>query len=144
MQVYPDEGLVLLLKLVVNNKGEGLTWALFESNTQVTLASELADFTLADVSWGQVVLDDTDFTLSQVLLNNGAIQAPTESFLNGTGSSKSIYGYVVFDQVTQKLVAASRDADAPTIVPDGSTYDVVPQIGDYSDVSIPEIDGGTF
>ena len=144
MQIYPDEGLVLLLKLIVANRGVGLTWALFESNTIPTLESELGDFALASATWGQVVLDDTAFTLEQVLLNNGAIQAPKHAFTNTTGITQTVYGYVVFDSVTQVLIAVSRDASAPIAVSAGGHYDVVPSIGDYSDVSIPTVDGGTF
>lgn len=144
MQIYPDEGLVLLLKLVVANRGEGLTWALFDNDVRPTLDSILADFSLASDTWAQVVLTDTDFNLEQVLLHNGAIQAPRETFTNTTGSTQTIYGYVVVDQVTQVLIAAVRDVDAPITIPNAGTYMFVPAIGDYSDTSIPVVDGGTF
>lgn len=144
MQIYPDEGLILLLKLIAHNAGVGLTWQLFDSNTKPDLDSILADFSLASATWAQTVLDETDFTLEQVLLHNGAIQAPRVTFTNTTGSPQVIYGYVVYDSSTQVLVAASRDLDAPVTIAAGGTYHVTPSIGDYSDTSIPDIDGGTF
>lgn len=143
-QVYPDEGLVRLLRLVADNAGAGLTWALFESDTEVSLDSVLTDFTLSDASWGKVVLTESDFDQEQVMLNNGAIQAPMIVFTNTTGSSKTIFGFVIADATNALLIAASRDPAAPVTVINGGTYEVRPILGDYSDTSVPTIDGGTF
>lgn len=144
MQLYPDEGLVYLLKLIANNGGAGLTWALFDNDVTPTLDSLLADFHLASATWAQVVLDDSAFVLEQVLMHNGSIQAAAHTFTNTTGLTQTVYGYLVFEAATHIIIKVERDPSAPVVIPAGSKYIVTPSFGDYSDVSIPEVDGGTF
>ena len=144
IQIYPDSGLVEMLLRIVANDGAGLTWALFQNDVEPDLDTNLADLTLADAGWGQTVLDETDFTLSQVALHIGTIQGSAIVFVNTTGVDQDVYGYAVFDQVGGKLFAVARFDVAPQTIAPAGNVSVLPIFGDYSDVLIPVIDGGTF
>lgn len=143
-QVYPDQGLVAMLKTIVENAGDGLTWALFTNDEDVDEESVLADFDLADVAWGQVNLVAADFILTQVVAHVGSIQADPIVYTNAELVSVDVYGYVVFDPVLQILIAASRFDSAPRVLSPGGQTSVQPILGDYSESFVPLIDGGEF
>lgn len=143
-QIYPDEGLIPMLLAIVDNAGEGLTWALYENDVQPDLDSVLSDFTLSDPTWGQAILDAADFTNSLVNLHIGTLQAPNIKFKNTTAATVTVYGYVVFNQVGNVLIAANRFEAAPVTLVVNATQTVTAIIGDYSEVLTDIIDGGTF
>jgi hypothetical protein len=144
VQIYPDEGLVPILLAIVANNGSGLTWALFSNNVTPTLDSVLADFTVPSGGWAERILDDTDFVFQQVALHVGTIQAPSIVYTNSTGSPKNVYGYIIFDQIGQKLRGAARFDIAPTTIINGGTQKVQAIIGDNSNEINAGIDNGTF
>lgn len=143
LQVYPDGGLTKLLKIIANNAGEGLQWSLFVNDVEPDTSNELEDFELAE-AWGHISLDDTDFVLEQVVAHVGTIQADTVNLLNDSGDDVEVYGYVVIEPVTQTLLMVWRDPDSPVTVEEGETYAITPVLGNYSDQSVPVVDGGTF
>ena len=143
LQVYPDEGLTTLLKTIARNDGNGLLWALFVNDVEPATDNELTDFTLSGL-WGQVTLDDTDFVLEQVVANVGTIQGDSIFLENDTGAPVNVYGHVVIDPVTNKLVMVVRFPTAPITVADGAEIPLTPVLGNYSDLSVPVVDGGTF
>ena len=57
--VYPDDGLLHQLKLIANNNGNGLLWQLYQNDIDPQLDSVLADFTLADATWGRARLSSS-------------------------------------------------------------------------------------
>lgn len=133
-QIYPDEGLIDVLKSVANGKdGGGLTWALFLNDITPTLDSLKADFTLAATGWTDsgATIDATAFTLGAVDTHIGTIQAANIFFTNATGVSQDAYGYIVYDG-DDKIVAAARFDDAPRVITNGAQTFVVPVLGDYS------------
>jgi hypothetical protein len=143
-QIYPDEGLIQSLLSVADNGGTGLKWALFTNDITPDLASELTDFDLADVAWGQVTLKAIDFTQSLVNLNVGTIQAAAVVFTNSGGTDVDVYGYLAFDPIRNCVVLCNRYDDAPRTVVAGGTLSLVPMMGDSSLVLTDVIDGGTF
>lgn len=143
IQVYPDEGLTKLLRIIAHNSGNGLRWRLFVNDVEPDPSNELGDFELAG-TWGQVALDDTDFVLSQVVAHVGTIQANTIELENDTGDLVGVYGYIVFEPGDGTLLMVHRFVDAPISVPDGESVPITPVLGDYSDLSVPIVDGGTF
>jgi len=144
IQNYPDEGLIRMLRLIVDNGGDGLTWALFDNDLTPTLDTVLADLTFPAGTWASKILKSVDFTLDQVAYHVGTIQGAAIVFTNSSGSSKTVYGFAVYDQVNQLLIAAARFDAAPVIIADGGMYNVLPILGDYCEIVVPEIDGGTF
>jgi len=143
LQCYPDEGLTTLLKIVANNNGNGLIWRLFTNNVEPATSNELEDFTLA-AAWGTRTVELEDFILSQVVAHVGTIQANTIMLENDTGSTVNVYGFVVIEPVNETLLMVYRYPDAPIAVADGEQIPMTPVLGDYSDLSVPIIDGGTF
>ena len=143
IQVYPDEGLTTLLKIIARNDGNGLLWALFVNDVEPATDNELADFTLS-AAWGQVTLDDTDFVLEQVVANVGTIQGNTIDLENDTGGAINVYGYVIIEPVSETLLMVYCDPNGPVSVADGDSYPITPVLGNYSDLSVPIVDGGTF
>jgi len=144
LQIYPDEGLVSMLLSIVDNNSLGLTWALYSNDVSPNLDSVLTDFTLINSSWAQRILTAGDFSYQQVALHIGTIQADAIAFVNTSGSTKTAYGYVVFNQHDSQLVAAARFDDAPETVLNTKCVRVSPIIGDHSASLTPIIDGGTF
>lgn len=143
IQVYPDEGLTTLLKMIARNDGNGLLWALFVNDVEPAVDNETSDFTKA-AAWGQRTLDDTDFTLEQVVANVGTIQGNSIFLENDTGGPVDVYGFIVVEPITQKLVMVHRYPTAPITVADGAEIPMTPVLGNYSDLSVPVVDGGTF
>jgi len=142
-QVYPDEGLTKLLKIIASNGGDGLVWRLYVNDFDPDFGIVLGDLTLAG-AWGTIVLTDAEFTDSQVIAHVGAIEAETVSFTNDTGNAIAVYGVAVYDDASQTLVMCQRFEDAPIVVEDGLSIEIDPVLGDYSDPFVPAIDGGTF
>lgn len=133
-QIYPDEGLLDVLKSVANGiDGGGLTWSLYLNNKTPTLDSVAADFTLAATGWTDSGsnLDAGDFIASNVTTHVGSIQAPNILFTNMTGVDQDVYGYVILDG-DGNLVAAARFDDAPRVIANGDSTYVIPVLGDYS------------
>jgi hypothetical protein len=144
LQIYPDEGLIPILKAIVGNGSAGLTWALYSNNITPDYDSEFADFIVPAGGWAERILHVADFTFEQVALHVGTLQAPSITFTNNTGSSKSVYGYIVYDQVAQKIRAAARFDSAPIAIANTGTIKVQALIGDSSNQLDLSIDGGTF
>lgn len=142
--VYPDDGLLHQLKLIANNNGNGLLWQLYQNDIDPQLDSVLADFTLADATWGQALVILADYSFLAVTLNIGTIQAGPVSFSNATGMDQDIYGYVVYDFTTSHLIAAARFDGAPLTVVDGQGFNLVPTLGLKNCQGIDIIDGGEF
>lgn len=133
-QIYPDEGLLYQLGRIVNGSGAGLFWQLYESNTTPSLNSVKADFTLS-AAWGKVQKAPADFTLTQVSAHIGSYQATNITFTNNTGSSKTIYGYLILDPTSAFIIGAARLDAAPVTVVNGGTIVITPIIGDSSALS---------
>lgn len=143
-QIYPDQGLTTMLLRIVENNGNGLTWALFTNDVDVDEASVFADFVLADAAWGRVNLHAADFILSQVVAHVGTIQANAILYTNSEAVPVNCYGYVVIDVGAQKIYTAARFDDAPRVVAPGGQTAVQAILGDYSESFVPLIDGGEF
>lgn len=143
IQVYPDDGLTTLLRIIARNDGNGLSWALFVNDVEPAVDNQLGDFTQA-AAWGKRLLDDTDFVLEQVVANVGTIQGDTIFLENDTGGPIDVYGFIVVEPVTQKLVMVHRYPTAPITVAHGAEIPLTPVLGNYSDLSVPVVDGGTF
>lgn len=143
-QIYPDQGLTQMLKVVVENGGNGLTWALFTNDEDVDEDSLFADFNLADVTWGRITLHAADFILSQVVAHVGTIQANPNVYTNTELVAVSVYGYLVYDGITQRIFAAARFDDGPRVIAPGGQTTIQAILGDYSESFVPLIDGGEF
>lgn len=142
-QIYPDEALLPILRAIVAQAAAGLTWALYQNDIDPQRDSVLADFDIA-ASWGQLNLTDTDFATGFVFQHIGVIQAASHRFENNTGVSQTIYGYVAFDPLTNKLIAVARFTDAPVVLDDGEYRSVAPLLGDFSQQPAEVYDAGTF
>lgn len=134
-QIYPDQGLVYMLDQIAKGSGTGLYWQLYQNNVTPTLGNVLTDFTLAATSWGRIQVADAAFTLKQVAANVGSIQAPNIVFINTTGVSQTVYGYVIIDDSLTKIVAAARFDTAPIVIAIAGNQTVTPILGDYSQFS---------
>lgn len=143
LQVYPDEGLILMLRRIANNKDNGLLWALFTNDVDPDPANERSDFTIAG-DWGQRTLDDDDFVLEQVVAHVGTIQGNTIFLTNDTGGNVTVYGFIVVEPTSNTLLMVNRFVDGPITVPNGGEVPMTPVLGNYSDKSVPIVDGGTF
>jgi len=143
LQVFPDEGLTLMLRRIAHNNGDGLIWRLFTNDVEPDPDNELEDFDLAG-TWGTRVVEESDFVLEQVVAHVGTIQANTINLENDTGGDVTVYGFVAYEPVTETLLMVYRYPEAPITVPDGETIPMTPVLGDYSDLTVPIIDGGTF
>lgn len=144
VQIYPDEGLITALLRIVENDGNGLTWALYSNDLDPSPASVFTDFTLIADLWARTQLLASDFTLTQVISHVATIQAAAIDFTNSEGVSRTAYGYFIYDQVDEKVIAAARFDDAPVTILPGGTKTVAAIIGGYSESVVPEIDGGVF
>lgn len=132
-QIYPDQGLVMQILRIAK---QGLTFGIFTNNHTVTRDTVLADLTEAAwTGYSAVVLDDTNFTISGVAAHNGYILSAVLSFLNGSGSDKSSYGYFITDNARTKLLAAANFDSPPIVKPTGDSFTVLPRWGDFSQLS---------
>lgn len=126
--IYPDNGLLTTLHTIVENGGSGLQWYLYTNNATPSKASVQSDFTFVSGDF-VATLKSVDFVFDQVVGNIGYIQANNQSKTNSSGGSKSWYGYIVRDNVNNKLVAAARFDDAPRVIPNTGTTQIVPILG---------------
>lgn len=134
-QIYPDQGLIFQLLEIADGAGDGLYWRLFENNITPSLDDVLADYTLSDDSWGRINVVASAFTLQQVFTHIATIQGSNLVFTNTTGSTVTIYGYVITDFGESIVLGAARFDAAPLTVLDGGTVVVTPILGALSDLS---------
>jgi len=144
VQIYPDEGLITALLRIVENDGNGLTWALFSNDYTPGPESEYGDFTMIADLWARTILLASDFTLTQVISHVATIQAAAIVFTNSEAVSRTAYGYFIFDHVDEKVIAAARFDEGATVIAAGGSKTVAAIIGGYSESVVPEIDGGVF
>lgn len=126
--IYPDNGLVQSLLVLVENGGSGLLWSLYTNNYTPIKSSVLADFTSVS---GDLVgtYKAVDFVFQQTVGNVGYIQANNKVKTNSSGASKNWYGYYVLHASTSKIIAAARFDDAPRVIANGGTTQIVPILG---------------
>ena len=132
-QIYPDDGLPYTLAELVNgNLGAGLQWCLYTNNVVPSLNDNLATYVLA-AAWGRQFVPAANFPGATVVAHVASTQAPNITFTNNTGGPVDVYGYVILDQTSAKVVAAARfDGALPITVPNLGNIQVTPIIGDYS------------
>lgn len=131
-QIYPDVGLVLMLKKIAT---PNVIIGLFRNNLVPTLATVLADFTPASWSgYADQVVPVADYTLSGVVAHVGGIQALPISFLDAAGGM-DIYGYYVIADDGVTLIATARFDGAPVVSSPTVPILVTPILGGFSALS---------
>jgi hypothetical protein len=133
--IYPDDGLLYVLNQLIAGSGSGLYWQLFTVNVTPSLSDTLATYATLPGSWAKVQLAASAFTLQQITVHVGTVQAANHTFTNTTGSPVDVYGYLVIDATDSKIVAAARFDGAPIVVPAGGTISITPILGDESELA---------
>lgn len=131
--LFPDDGLVMQLTRILTAT---VKYHLYTNNYTPDLAATLSSVTEASwTGYAAVSLTDSNYTITGVTAHNGyAIAAPI-SFSNTSGSSQNAYGYYVTDSSATKLLAIARFDSAPLSIANGSSAQVVPVWGDFSQLS---------
>lgn len=129
IQTYVNEGLVMILKRIVD---PSVVYHLFNNDvpiTKATLLAELAEESSFGYAPSLILL--SAWTLNAVVADVGVIIATPVTF-TPVGGDWSLYGYYVTDLAATKLLWAATFDAAPIIVLDGQTVIVTPKIGDFS------------
>jgi len=129
-QLYPDDGLLFTLERLANAAGAGLIWQGFTSNTTPARGDVKSTYTLASATYFQTQVPLSSFTLEQVAAHVGTIQATNIVWTNGSGSSVTLYGYIIYEPTNNKLIAAARFDAGATVVANGGSIAIVPILGD--------------
>lgn len=129
-QIYPDNGLVYMLKSVVYPT---VNFRLFVNNLTPGLGNVPSDFTEAAWSgYSAQSVAEASWTFSQVTSHVGSLQAPNVSFANTSGSSQNAYGYFVTDSTNTYVIFCARFDAAPLVIPNGGALPVTPIVSNYS------------
>jgi hypothetical protein len=130
-QIYPDNGLVFLLKQMVG--GSGVVFDLFVNNVTPSLNDTPATYTIASwTGYASLPISPSAWTFSQVVAHLGFLQADNIFWTNSSGSPQDVYGYLIWDSTKTFILAAARFDGAPITIPNGGIQMVTPIIGDFS------------
>jgi hypothetical protein len=131
--LFPDNGLVYQLTQILTTN---VKYRLFANNVTPTLNDTLATYTEASFAgYAAVSQNWSNFTINGVANHQGYALAPPVTFTNTSGSTQTVYGYYVTDDLNTTLLAAARFDGAPISIPTGTGYSVVPTWGDFSQLS---------
>ena len=125
--VYPDVGLVRILRMVANG---GLTYAVFSNDVFPASDSELNFFDLDE--FDTVEVSESDFDTEGITSGTGFIRAPIINVAPLGGVSREAYGYVITDSVSGELIACARFNDSPRTIAPTETCPVVPILFNFS------------
>lgn len=129
IQIYPDEGLVKLLKRMATSS---LDYRLFTNNVTITRSTGIAGITeLTTFGYALITVVLGDFTTTGVTAHVGSLIAAPISW-TPAGGSWTLYGYYVTANDTGELLYAGNFDSAPITVPNGTPLLLTPRIGDFS------------
>lgn len=132
IQIYPDAGLVALLKRIV--KFDTTTWRLFDNPVTVTADTVLSDLTEASFGgYAQVDLAGTAFTTFGVIDHVGFLMAPPVTFNNTSASDADVYGYYVTGPNPGEFFAVANFDVQPLTILAGKSLTVIANLGDFSE-----------
>jgi hypothetical protein len=128
-QIYVDEALVPILKRIV---GTQLIYGLFRLPAVPTRATVLAGFTIPTYTgYSDITVPLASFTLQGVVTNVGILQALPISFVPGSVTGETIYGYFVTDSGSSYCVGFAI-FDVPYVVATLDPILVTPALSDFS------------
>lgn len=79
-----------------------LSIQLFSTDVAVTNASALGDFTLAPWAGGAALgMTAADFAAAAIAAHVASSTGPLKTWINGGGAATNVWGYVVFETVSQ-------------------------------------------
>jgi len=122
-----DEGKKVLLDFQLSSLGL-CYWALFTSNTTISNTTVYGDLAIsadtgltpqASSSWG-----------TSAVISHVAVSLPTTNpvWVNGSGSSKTIYGWALLNSSQNKIIAAVNVGS--TSIANGASYSISASITD--------------
>jgi hypothetical protein len=125
--IHPDESLVpLLMRVATGDLYYHLILAPYTPTKATTLAALLA------IAYGPgTQVQPADFTTSGVASNKGTIIAAPIAMPNASGGAWTAYGYFITDSGTTELYGV-LEFDTPVAVPNGSSMNITPILGDSS------------
>jgi len=129
--VYPNAGLVYLLQRLAGglpDSADGLTWFLYGNDYEPVRTSVLTDFDLLDSEFGNHTYDYSDLVVTGVSANVGIILRNEALWLNSSGGTVDVYGWVITNIAETKLLAAARLDGAPFAVADGTSITTIPEL----------------
>lgn len=128
-QLYPDQGLVVLLQRMVT---ADLSYRLFVNNITPGLGTNFA--TLTEETTGgytPITVSSAAFTTTGVTGHIGTLLAAPISW-TPAGAAWTTYGYFVTDVGGSLLLAVARFDGAPVSTPSGGTLALTPKFSDFS------------
>ena len=124
--VTVNQGEQIVLEALVNKTaGQNLVLRLFKSNTTPAETDTEATYTEADFTgYSAITLTGASWTYS-----NPTVSYAEQTFTSSAGSqSQTVYGYMLVQATSGKLVLAERFSSPPTITNNGDTIKVTPTI----------------
>ena len=125
--VYPDQGLGLMLSLVLSVT---VKMKLFTNNYTPTRVSTTVDFTVAAwTGYADAAIASGDWTNMGVVGHIESLTAPDQAFLNSSGAPVDAYGYYITDNDGTVVLQAVRFDSAPVSKADGESFVCSPKFG---------------